>query len=119
MNEQPNVVIVMARCSRSRRDFGIRFEEKARGQWMADWAFAIKEKAAKKEGYDHSAITGAFGFDIGYPGCLYCYARSVFKCTCGKVACWDGETRIALCPWCGSAIKLNSLVDSLQAGGDR
>ncbi len=34
--------VVVARCSRSRQDFGIRFEEKGRGRWIADWVFDSK-----------------------------------------------------------------------------
>ena len=29
--------------------YGIRFEEKARNQWEADWAFPIREKTAKND----------------------------------------------------------------------
>lgn len=35
MKELPHVVIVMARCSKSKRNFGIRFEKTGRRQWTA------------------------------------------------------------------------------------
>jgi len=119
LNELPNVVIVMARCSRSRQGFGIRFEEKVRGRWIADWAFAIKETLARREGYDRGTISGAFGFDTSYPGCPHCRAPSIFQCVCGKVACWDGERRTATCPWCGATVELRGHIESLSAGRDR
>jgi len=119
VNELPNVVIVMGRCRSNRQDFGIRFEEKSRNQWTADWTFAVKESAAKKEGFDRSEITGSFGFDRSYPGCPHCHATSAFKCGCGKVACWDGETRAVICPWCSFEGELNGAVDSLGIGRDR
>jgi hypothetical protein len=115
----PNVVIVMARCSRSGQGFGIRFEEKARSQWIADWAFAIKEAVARKEGYDRGEITGTFGFATAYPGCPHCHAPSIFQCSCGKVACWDGERRTVTCPWCKVTVELDSQIERLSAGRDR
>ena len=119
MNDFPDVVVVMARCSQTRQGFGIRFEEKAPGQWIADWAFAIKEAVARKEGYDCGEITGAFGFDPAYPGCPHCGAMNIFGCNCGKVACWDGERRTVTCPWCGGTGKLSDHIQRLSAGGDR
>ena len=62
MSTSPKVVIVTARCSQTRQSFGIRFEEKGLGQWSADWAFAVTEDAAQREGYDRGMISGVFGF---------------------------------------------------------
>ena len=36
MSLLPNVVIILSRCSRSRQQFGMRFEEYARGHWQCD-----------------------------------------------------------------------------------
>jgi hypothetical protein len=76
------VVIVMAKCSHSKQSYGIRFEQKLPHQWVADWAFAIKEAAAKREGYDRSEIMGSFSFDAAYPGCPHCESPGIFKCSC-------------------------------------
>jgi hypothetical protein len=114
----PKVVIVMARCSHSQQSFGIRFEQKLPNQWVADWAFAIKEAAAKREGYDKSEIAGSFGFDAAYPGCPYCEASGIFKCSCGKVACWDGKCRKVTCPWCGRSSEIAGEIESLSVGKD-
>ncbi len=43
MEQLANVVIVMSRCSCNKESFGIHFEETQSGQWLADWAFAVKE----------------------------------------------------------------------------
>ena len=118
MNELLNVVIVMSRCSSTKQAFGIRFEEKSQGRWIADWAFVIKEASAKKEGYDRSEIRGTFGFDRAYPGCPHCHSVSIFKCGCDKVACCDTEQRAVTCPWCGSTGELSGQVEKLHAGGD-
>ena len=118
MSIKPNVVIVLSRCRRSRQPYGMRFEEKGRGNWLADWAFAIKEQSAKREGFDRGEISGAFGFATTYPGCPSCKAPGLFRCGCGKVACWGGVTRTVQCPWCGRTVNLDATVDRLGAGGD-
>ena len=120
VEKRPKVVIVMARCSQSKQNFGIRFEERKRpGEWAADWAFAINAASAKREGYDRGEIAGSFWFDGPYPGCPSCHARSIFKCRCGKVACWDGERQIVTCPWCDATGELRGSFESLSAGTDR
>jgi TerY-C metal binding domain len=115
----PKVVIVMAKCSRMRQGFGIRFETKRSRQWTADWAFAIKEAVAKREGYDRSEITGKFEFDEAYPGCPHCRNSSIVLCGCGKVACWNEEQMTVLCPWCGITGNVMGQIERLSAGGDR
>lgn len=119
MSETGSVVIVVARCSRGQGSFGIRFEERAPGEWVGDWAFAMKEASAKREGYDRGEIGGDLAFDAGYPGCPHCRAVSIFKCGCGKVACWDGETRRVTCPWCRSTGEMRGQIESLGAETDR
>jgi hypothetical protein len=119
VKERPNVVILMARCSRNQRSFGIRVEEKKSGHWVADWAFAIEETSAEREGYDQSEIRGAFNFANTYPGCPHCQAPSVFQCVCGEVACWDGESLTVTCPWCGTVIELREQIEALKVTSDR
>ena len=106
----------MARCNYTKQNFGIRFEERQKGQWIADWAFAVKETYDKKEGYNHNTITGTFTFDYAYPSCPHCHARSIFKCSCGKVNCWDGETTNVTCSWCSQTVKLGGNIETLSAG---
>jgi TerY-C metal binding domain len=119
MSELPNVVIVIGRCSRNQQRFGIRFEQKGRNQWDADWAFKINESAAKRERYDQSEISGLFSFGAAFPGCPYCGSMSFYKCGCGKIACWDAVASAVTCPWCRSTGKLGGAVESLGVGRDR
>lgn len=118
MNSILRVVIVMSRCSPSGQPFGIRFWEKSKDQWIANWAFAIKETYAKKEGYNLNTIVGMFTLDTTYPGCPYCNAKSIFKCGCGKVNCWDGMTSIVTCSWCNQIGELGGQFETLSAGED-
>lgn len=96
----------------------MRFEEKSKGRWVADWAFAVKEAYAKKEGYEHTTIAGTFTLDTAYPGCPYCEAKSFFNCGCGKVNCWDGKTKIVACSWCNQTSELGGQIETLSAGED-
>jgi hypothetical protein len=113
-----NVVIVLGRCQRQGGYFGIRLEEKGRGRWVGDWAFPVKERTAIREQFDRALVSGTFEFATGYPGCPACGAPGAFKCACGKVACWNTETRQVTCPWCGQTAFLGGVVDRLDAGGD-
>ena len=115
----PNVVVVLCSCSHLHKQFGIRFEESETGQWIGDWAFPLTEDTAKREGYDRGEITGEFEFGSDYPGRPHCEATSLFKCSCGGVACWDGESQTVTCPWCGNSGELNGIITSLDAGLDR
>jgi hypothetical protein len=119
MSELPLVRIVIARCTYGGQSFGLRFEERERGQWLADWAFGINEKSARKEGYDGSEISGSFGFAPDYPGCSYCRATGIYRCVCSKVACWNGEDRTVTCPWCRTSVQLDGTISSIGTGGDR
>ncbi len=109
----------MARCSQNGQDFGIRFEEKGRGRWIANWAFDSQETSARRGEYDRGEITGDFEFDADYPGCPHCGAPSIFQCVCGKVACWNGESHAITCPWCGTTVELRDPIGSLSARADR
>ncbi|MBN1955054.1 MAG: protein phosphatase 2C domain-containing protein [Anaerolineae bacterium] len=111
--------IVLARCSQNGQGFGIRLEEQGRGRWIADWAFAIDEKVVGKRAYGQGEVTGTFEFDAAYPGCPHCGAPSIFQCACGEVACWDGRSSAATCPWCGAAVQLRDPIGSLKTRADR
>lgn len=113
--------VVMAKCSHhTHKSFGIRLEEKLTGQWFADWAFAIKESAVKREGYDHSEIRGTFALDTTYPGCPFCEKSSIVRCCCGGVSCWnENEEGNSSCAWCGTKVKVTGEIYSLSVGVDR
>lgn len=102
MKTRLNVTIVVARCIKTKEGFGIRFEEKSLGEWVADWAFPLKDNEAKREGYTYGQVKGTFGFDSSYPGCPYCKHPTFFQCggSCRKIVCWDGISRTNTCPWC-------------------
>jgi len=133
MEKRLSVVVVLARCRHTKEYFGIRFEESkglAQGSgfgfglnpkriWVTDWAFEIANEMGKKERYDKTEIEGIIGMAITYPGCPHCNGKSIFKCGCGKVACWDAETKVVTCPHCGMLARLSGQIESLNSGVDR
>jgi len=114
-----NIVIAIGRCSRSKQGLGIRFERRGEDQWQATWSFAIKETIAKREGYAKTQMTGSFSVAESFPGCPHCSAPSFYRCGCGKLACWNGESRTVTCPWCGQTGELSGAITSLDGGTDR
>jgi hypothetical protein len=114
-----NIVIVMGRCMLSKQGFGVRFESRGSEQWTATWAFPIKEEAARREGYEKTRMAGKFTVEQTFPGCPHCTAQRFWVCQCGKLACWNGESRRVICPACAQAGELTRTINSIEGGGDR
>jgi hypothetical protein len=113
------VVVIAGRCTVRPGGFGIRMEEVARGRWAANWAFAVSERTAAREGYDQGMIEGSFQVAGEFPGCPHCAARSLFVCICGRVGCWDGQRTSVTCGWCRNTGQVGGEVRSLNSSGDR
>ncbi len=98
--------IVVARCMKTGRDFGIRFEKTGSDVWEATWSFKIPNTQKNKDDYKKtdSDLTGSFRFPPNYPGCPHCQGRINVKCPkCQQTYCHDIEKGIKTrCPWgCG------------------
>ena len=114
-----NIVIVAARCGQTAKGFGVRFERSGEVRWSATWAFALNERAASREGYDRSEISGTIELGPSYPGCPHCAKSAIVRCgTCGKVSCWNGETRVVTCPWCKNRAELAGAITKLSTRND-
>ena len=118
MAAKMKVAIVVARCCRTRAEFGMRYE-RFESTWVADWAFLLKPGTAKREGYENTQLNGTFQFGNNYPGCPAGKSPSAFVCECGKLGCWDGEASVVTCPWCDRKLTLGGEVQSLHASRDR
>ena len=120
-NEIPHVKIVLAKCHRNKESFGMRFEEKEPNTWVGDWAFKIKESAAKRERYDNSKISGSIGFDYSFPGCPYCESKAFLVCSqCNNTSCRDEKQEMVTCPWCGARGKIDGTrVNTVKTSVDR
>jgi hypothetical protein len=111
--------VIMATCQNSRQTFGIR-AEKINRDWHFTWAFPIDVKAAKREGYDTTTVSGNILLDAEYPGCPYCKGSGFVHCgNCRKVVCWDGKTMRFKCPVCGEQgdINFTKEFDNIKGGG--
>ena len=119
MKEKINqATVIMAKCKRSARPFGIRMEKRQDGTWYCTWAFKLSERAASHEGYDETLISGKVDLDDEYPGCPYCEAGGWFSCgECGKITCNSGDSQV-VCQWCkmeGEVISADEF--DLKGGG--
>ena len=118
MSSIPHVVVVVARCVASDVTFGMRFEEQGPGTWSSDWAFQLPPARATREGYDQAMIEGTIGLAASYPGCPGCGSPSVFQCSCGRMNCWDGQSKTATCSWCNASVNLSGQITSIRSGQD-
>jgi hypothetical protein len=113
-----NIVISTVRCAKTAKWAAIRFERAGDSVWTATWCFAIKESSAKREGYETTKMDGRFGMSPEFPGCPECGAKQFFLCSCGKLACWNGEERRVTCPWCRQSGELAGEITSISGGTD-
>ena len=111
--------VVMAKCGKSHKPYGIRIEERMDNIWYCTWAFKLSEQAAHHEGYGNTMITGRVDLDSKYPGCPYCGAGGWVSCgKCGKLTCYDGEKKRFICSWCGGSGKVQvAEIFDLSGGG--
>ena len=104
MQERPNeAVIVLCKCPTNHKTFGMRAEKIGNSHWNINWAFPIKDDAAKREGYDKSTIGGIIEYDALYPGCPYCSGSNFVLCgRCAHLCCNTFDNGLFTCEWCGN-----------------
>lgn len=122
MQTKPNeAVIMLCKCGQAHETYGLRIEKLGGNRWRTTWAFAIRESAAKNEGYDKTTVKGDIDFDDAYPGCPYCGGYEMTLCTsCGHLSCTHPVGGIQTCEWCGSQGRLGDFDGSyaITAGMD-
>ena len=123
MRNANEAVIVLCKCIKTHKTFGIRTEKAGRNHWVFTWAFPIKETAAHREGYDKTTVGGEIEFDEEFPGCPYCGDNSGFTLCpiCNKLRDCYGEDEIVPCEWCGFVASGMSDYngEDIRAGADR
>lgn len=93
--------VVVIKCAKAKRMFGVRVQKMSDGDWWRTWAFKINEKKAQNEGYVSNAIQGSLNKTEEYPGCPYCGSYDFVQCgKCKKLTCYRGEAALT-CLWCG------------------
>lgn len=112
--------VILAKCSKSHKIYGIRAEMLARNRWQLTWAFPIKEASASREGYDQTSISGSMEFAPEYPGCPYCGSHQLTVCSCGRISCTSQQAGQSICEWCGARGELGQFTGgTITANGDR
>jgi len=120
-----NAKVIMAKCSKTKKSFGMRVEQREK-DWVRTWAFSIDENKAKHEGFDANTVTGSMNALNEYPGCPHCGNKGFGKCSCGKIGCLGGlkegeilskgKTVDYICPWCGNTCKME-FAESFDVSG--
>ena len=105
--------VIMCRCDKCSKVYGIRVERMPDGDWWRTWAFKISEKSAHREGFDRNVIRGNMFETADYPGCPYCGTHEFVQCGyCGRLNCWNHEPAL-YCSWCGK------LMDNIIVARDK
>lgn len=100
--------IIMQKCSKSTKTFGVRVQLMNDGDWWRTWSFPMKKTQAKSEGFDKNSVKGNMYATEEYPGCPYCGTFGFVQCnTCHKITCWNSESSI-VCKWCSN--KMGNIV---------
>jgi len=111
--------VVLAKCSKTKKCFGIRVEKRG-NSWDRTWAFPIDESAAKNEGFYANKVSLS-RTDSEYPGCPHCGDGGYARCSCEKIGCM-GEVEkkdnkmFYTCPWCGKTGEME-FSDSIDVSG--
>lgn len=66
-----SVVVGVAKCPNTKQLYGVRIEIEKK-VWTATWAFPIKERIAKREGYAANQFPPDLKYSKEFPGCPYC-----------------------------------------------
>lgn len=107
-----DVNIIIIKCTKTKNAFGARIQKMKDGDWWRTWAFMIKPKQAKNEGYDNTQVQGNLNATDEYPGCPHCGTNGFVQCgKCKRISCWNGETSL-VCPWCGN--QMDSIVSATE-----
>ncbi len=109
--------VILTKCPKANRIFGMRTELRSDGDWYRTWAFPIREERARQEGYDTTPVRGHLTATEEYPGCPFCKTMAFMQCgACQKLSCWNGETEV-VCPWCNARLTTTTYADMFSVDG--
>ncbi|MBR6380833.1 MAG: hypothetical protein IKS07_04040 [Lachnospiraceae bacterium] len=97
-----NTGVIYARCTATKKDFGIALQQEQGGDWCVMRAYPLGPSGKKNGGDEDVDYRGGLKLSSDYNGCPHCQSgREVIRCgSCGKFGCYDGSGRWT-CPHCG------------------
>lgn len=112
--------VVLIKCTRAKKLFGVRIQLMDDGDWWRTWAFKIDDRRAKNEHYDTNRVVGNLFPTEEYPGCPYCESNGLVQCgNCQHLSCWHGEKSI-MCDWCETLMTdIVSTTDKIEIAGNQ
>lgn len=112
MRGWPSTAYVRMRCARTRAD-AVAVFRRQEDTWLLSATQAAGRGVTTPPG--RTDLSGGFGTHPEYAGCTSCKAPSFVRCGCGELGCWDGESRMFHCPWCGQSGALSGYITDLRA----
>lgn len=109
---------ILAKCSKTKKYFGISVNPNGRNNYSFVWAFPIDPHQAHKEGFDTQHVHGSITLDSNYNGCPHCGETGFFICgVCGMLACYNGNSSKVVCPHCNNTLSLTESAEFDLNGG--
>lgn len=110
--------VVLIKCTRAKKLFGVRIQLMDDGDWWRTWAFKIDDRYVKNEHYDTNRVVGNLFPTEEYPRCPYCEANAFVQCgNCQHLSCWHGEKSLM----CGETLMFSivSTTDKIEIAGNQ
>lgn len=113
-----NAFAILAKCTKTKKYFGISVNPIGRKKFSFVWAFPIDQHQAHKEGFDSHYVHGSISLDPNYNGCPHCGKIGFFICgACGMLACYNGSSSTVVCPHCNTKLSLTESSEFDLSGG--
>lgn len=114
-----DATVILFKCDKSRKSFGVRVEKEKNNDWGRTWAFPVDDKTEKNENYAQQKVVGNLYYTEEYCGCPYCKTTGFMMCgKCKKITCYDDDRGgISTCQWCGQECKISTATDKFNVSG--
>lgn len=115
-----NATVILFKCDKACKSFGVRVEEDSDKDWVRTWAFPVDSNTEKNENYSKQQVIGNLYYTSEYCGCPYCQTNRFVKCnTCDKITCFgDDRNGVFKCGWCGISGKVVDTTDKFDVSGN-
>ena len=116
-NSAPQKAFALMRCGKT-GDGVVGVFYRVGGNWQLTYSSLTGDDPRVGPG-EALSLKGQFSCAAEYPGCASCFVGSYVKCaSCARLSCWDANTELFRCGWCGSTGPVEGLINQVSAGRD-